>query len=54
MQRSGTIKSSNGAIAVEDVSGQFEIETSNGEVTVERVVGTFQIKTSNGEIEFDG
>jgi hypothetical protein len=34
MQRSGTIKSSNGAIAVEDVSGQFEIETSNGEVTV--------------------
>jgi len=30
MQRSGTIRSSNGGIAVEDVSGEFEIETSNG------------------------
>ena len=49
-----TIKSSNGAIAVKDLSGKFEVDTSNGMVTVERAVGTFQIKTSNGEIQFDG
>ncbi len=54
MQRSSTIKSSNRAIAVEDLSGEFEVESSNGMVTVERAVVTFLIKTSNGEIKFDG
>ena len=54
MHRSGTVRTSNGKIVMEDVIGDFDISTSNGAVTIALASGTFDVETSNGRIEFDG
>ena len=50
----GTLKTSNGTIRLEEVTGDFDLNSSNGAIELDRVIGTFQGATSNGRIEFDG
>jgi DUF4097 and DUF4098 domain-containing protein YvlB len=48
------IRSSNGAIHVEDIDGTSRLHTSNGGVRLSRVKGDIDIETSNGTIELEG
>ena len=54
MHQSGTVRTSNGKIVVEDVVGDFDISTSNVGVVIALAKGSFDVETSNGRIEFDG
>lgn len=49
-----TVRTSNGKIVLEKVSGDFDIETSNGGVSITGAIGSFNVQTSNGAITFDG
>lgn len=44
------LKSSNGAIHVQNVAGQVQCQTSNGQIEVEGAVALVTAKTSNGRI----
>ena len=48
------MRSSNGKIIMDDVTGDFDVHASNGTVDIARATGTFDIETSNGRIEFAG
>jgi len=48
------VRSSNGKIIMDDVTGDFDVHASNGTVDIARATGTFDIETSNGRIEFAG
>ena len=54
MHRSGTVRSSNGKIIMDDVTGDFDVHASNGRVDIARATGTFDIETSNGRFDFAG
>jgi len=43
MHRSGTVRSSNGKIIMDDVTGDFDVHASNGSVDIARATGTFDI-----------
>ena len=45
-----TLKSSNGAISVDSLSGPADLDTSNGRITVTDYVGDIRAETSNGRI----
>jgi len=48
--RGGILETSNGAIALEDVKGDFEATTSNGEVEIDTIDGSAFVRTSNGRV----
>ena len=54
MHQSGTVRTSNGKIVLQDVSGDFDISTINGAVTIALASGSFDVETINGRIDFDG
>ncbi len=47
------IRSSNGAIHIEDIEGSSHLHTSNGAVHLSRVKGDIDIETSNGAIDLE-
>lgn len=46
----GILSTSNGAIALEEVQGDFEVNTSNGAIEVNGIRGSAALKTSNGRV----
>ena len=46
-----TVKTSNGAIIIEDVKGNITADSSNGAITIKNVDGFVSATTSNGKIE---
>ena len=46
-----TVKTSNGAIIIEDVKGNITADSSNGAITIKNVDGYVTATTSNGQIE---
>ena len=46
----GILQTSNGAIVLEDVKGDFDASTTNGAVDIDTIDGTALIKTSNGRV----
>jgi hypothetical protein len=48
-----SIRTSNGAIRVENIEGRADLKTSNGAVTLTNVKGSVDVKTSNGAIQLD-
>ena len=46
-------QTSNGAVSVSSVQGQFDLETSNGEIAIADVVGELRAGTSNGRISVE-
>ena len=46
-----TLKTSNGAIDVQGISGSVNAETSNGRVALKDILGNVKAHTSNGEIK---
>jgi hypothetical protein len=48
--RGGILNTSNGAIYLEEVRGDFEVTTSNGAIEVNGIVGAASAKTSNGAV----
>jgi hypothetical protein len=54
MHRSGTVRTSNGKVVMEDVAGQFEVSATNGAVDISLARGTYDVETVNGRIHFDG
>jgi hypothetical protein len=49
-----TVKTSNGAIIIEDAKGNITADTSNGAITIENVDGYVAATTSNGRVEVKG
>ena len=54
MHQSGTVRSSNGKVIMDDVTGDFDVHASNGSVDIARATVTFEIETSNERIVFAG
>ena len=54
MHQSGTVRSSNGKVIMDDVTGDFDVHASNGSVDIARATVTFDIETSNERIVFAG
>ena len=51
LEGSGSLKSSNGKILLDNMKGNFEGRTSNGRIEVNAVEGFVILKTSNGKID---
>ena len=49
-----TVKTSNGAIIIEDAKGNITADSSNGAITIENVDGYVAATTSNGRVEVTG
>ena len=54
MHQSGTVRSSNGKIIMDDVTGDFDVHASNGSVDIAGATVTFDIESSNERIVFAG
>ena len=54
IEGTGTLRTSNGEIVLENVKGDFEGETSNGKIEVETLEGTAFLRTSNGGLDLKG
>ncbi len=54
IEGTGTLRTSNGEIVLENVKGDFEGETSNGKIEVESLEGTAFLRTSNGGLDLQG
>ena len=50
MQGSGTLRTSNGEIVLEDAKGEFDVSTSNGSIDVRALEGSATLHTSNGSV----
>ncbi len=50
MQGSGTLRTSNGEIVLEDAKGEFDVSTSNGSIDVRALEGSATLHTSNGRV----
>ncbi len=48
--RGGILETSNGAIALQDVKGDFEATTSNGAIEIDSFDGSAYLRTSNGKV----
>lgn len=44
------LRTSNGAVSVQEVNGSIEVVTSNGQINCDRAGGALQLRTSNGAI----
>ncbi|MDM8000308.1 MAG: DUF4097 family beta strand repeat-containing protein [Dehalococcoidia bacterium] len=51
--RGGILNTSNGAIVLEDVKGDFEATTSNGAVEIDTIDGSAFVRSSNGKITLE-
>jgi len=51
IQGSGSLRTSNGRMLLEDVVGDFVGDTSNGSITIDTMEGSARIHTSNGRVE---
>jgi DUF4097 and DUF4098 domain-containing protein YvlB len=51
IEGTGTLKTSNGKIVLENVKGDFEGRTSNGKIEVDTLEGTAFLRTSNGGLD---
>jgi DUF4097 and DUF4098 domain-containing protein YvlB len=51
LKGSGSLKSSNGKIVLDNVTGNFDGGTSNGRIEANAVEGSVILKTSNGKID---
>jgi DUF4097 and DUF4098 domain-containing protein YvlB len=51
LEGSGSLKSSNGKIVLDNMRGNFDGRTSNGRIEVNAVEGSVILKTSNGKID---
>jgi DUF4097 and DUF4098 domain-containing protein YvlB len=49
-QTSADLNTHNGALKIENLTGQLNGTTHNGEVTAEKISGTIELKTHNGKI----
>jgi len=47
------VDTSNGAITVRGIQGEFDLDTSNGAVDLDNLVGDINVDTSNGKITVD-
>jgi DUF4097 and DUF4098 domain-containing protein YvlB len=54
IEGTGTLRTSNGKIVLENVKGDFEGETSNGKIEVDTFEGTAFLRTSNGGLDLQG
>jgi len=52
IEGTGTLRTSNGKIVLENVKGDFEGRTSNGKIEVDTLEGTALLSTSNGGLDF--
>ena len=48
------VDTSNGAITIRGIEGQFELDTSNGAIDLYDLIGVVDADTSNGAIDVDG
>lgn len=48
------VDTSNGAITIRGIEGQFNLDTSNGAIDMDDLVGVVHADTSNGRIDVDG
>ena len=48
------MRTSNGKIVLDKISGDFNIVTSNGGVAITQASGSFNVETKNGRIKFEG
>lgn len=48
------VDTSNGAITVRGIEGEFNLDTSNGAIDLDELVGVVYADTSNGRIDVDG
>ena len=53
IEGTGTLRTSNGEIVLENVKGDFEGETSNGKIEVDTLEGTAFLRTSNGGLNLE-
>jgi hypothetical protein len=53
LEASGTLRTSNGRVVIEDVKGDFDVRTSNGPIEVTSMEGEGTLKTSNGSVTLD-
>lgn len=51
IEGTGTLRTSNGEIVLENVKGDFEGRTSNGKIEVDTLEGTAFLRTSNGGLD---
>jgi len=54
MQADVEVDTSNGAIAISGIEGQFTVDTSNGVINLSNLIGVVNADTSNGAIDVDG
>ena len=54
IEGTGTLRTSNGEIVLENVKGDFEGRTSNGKIEVDTLEGTAFLRTSNGGLDLKG
>lgn len=54
MQADVDVDTSNGAITIRGIEGEFNLDTSNGAIDLNDLVGIVHADTSNGRIDVDG
>ncbi|MCK4698129.1 MAG: DUF4097 family beta strand repeat protein [Dehalococcoidia bacterium] len=54
IEGTGTLKTSNGMIVLQNVKGDFDGRTSNGRIEVDTMEGTGYFRTSNGRMDLQG
>ncbi len=54
IEGTGTLRTSNGMISLENVNGDFDGTTSNGRIEVDTMEGTGYFRTSNGGVDLQG
>jgi DUF4097 and DUF4098 domain-containing protein YvlB len=54
IEGTGTLRTSNGKIVLENVKGDFEGRTSNGKIEIDTLEGTALLSTSNGGLDLQG
>ncbi len=45
------LKTTNGTVRIEDVSGRFSLKTTNGKIVADKISGVIRCKTTNGPIK---
>ena len=54
VQANVEVDTSNGAITIRGIEGQFELDTSNGAIDLSDLIGVVDADTSNGHIDVNG
>jgi len=54
IEGTGTLKTSNGKIVLQNVKGDFDVTTSNGRIEVDTMEGTALFRISNGRLDLQG